>query len=163
VFLVGSLTLTGGWPCNYWQTQAKSKRYLHGPDSDARAGAIIDGLSNVIALGENILWPSNGKVSFSCDSTTAGNWAQPYKNSISVNPGSSLGINAWWTSSCASANPPGIVIGRPASGNALSSLHPGGCHVAMADGAVKFMSQETPASLLDQMSLIADGIVPNLP
>jgi prepilin-type processing-associated H-X9-DG protein len=42
-------------------------------------------------------------------------------------------------------------------------MHPGGCHVVMADGAVKFISETTSATLLAQLARVADGIIPNLP
>ena len=45
----------------------------------------------------------------------------------------------------------------------LSSLHPGGCHVALGDASNRFVSQDVPLATLLQLSCISDGVPVQMP
>jgi prepilin-type processing-associated H-X9-DG protein len=63
------------------------------------------------------------------------------------------GINDWnW-----GALPP--VFGTLGTWSLAGSMHPGGCHFALGDGSVRFVSETTPFAVLTQMSTISEGTV----
>jgi prepilin-type N-terminal cleavage/methylation domain-containing protein len=84
------------------------------------------------------------------------------------------GPNAWWTSSGKTNGLAAIInlLGcreqinlHPAGANhvpiqnrGLSSYHTGGCHAAMADGSVHFVSQNIDLEIYRQLSTRADGL-----
>jgi prepilin-type processing-associated H-X9-DG protein len=41
-----------------------------------------------------------------------------------------------------------------------ASLHPGGCQMLMGDGAVRFLSEQTAFSVLNQLKRMRDGNAP---
>ena len=67
------------------------------------------------------------------------------------------------TDSSGGINGPGTVpgggSGSSAYGSGFSSYHPGGCHFAMADGSVQFLSQNISHHVLVSLTTRADGEV----
>ncbi|MEI6636490.1 MAG: DUF1559 domain-containing protein [Planctomycetota bacterium] len=93
-----------------WVRQAKNTKYLHGIDSNARDGLVLDGLSNVISLAESCVTASASS-DWCAPAGTAFLWSQFAKDTFPVDPGYSTGINAWGpTSSC--TGPTGLLVGR---------------------------------------------------
>ncbi|QDT42498.1 Type II secretion system protein G precursor [Gimesia alba] len=134
--------------CNYWSKQGVNSRKMFGENSRCKISDVKDGSSNTlmvcettrrVANGEPPAWGMRGWV------TTGGD----------VDPG----INVWdiptgWT--------------RPDVGNLNSwgqvgSLHTGGAHFGLGDGAVRFISENTDLTLLRRLGTMSDGSVVELP
>jgi prepilin-type processing-associated H-X9-DG protein len=49
-------------------------------------------------------------------------------------------------------------VSEPATFRSIGSFHPRGCNMAMGDGSVRFMSQETPVAIHRQLGVIRDGL-----
>jgi len=140
--------------CNLWRSAAPSVRRMFGENSATRARDVTDGLSSTFMLGETTKWHQNG---------AAFAWAYRAWVMTGVDPahGTNPGINLWhlplvhptWE------NPPYTpVAGRIRTWwAAAGSLHPGGCHFAMGDGAVTFVAENVSARVLRQLCTVADG------
>jgi len=123
---------------------------------------VTDGTSNTIAMGE-VLWvdhannpPGNGvggkpawavgvgtQIGFSSTVGINFDWEQ-----FAGSPGQCRGPNTTSGTACGGA--------RPA---ALQSVHVGGCHVLLGDGAVRFLSENIDQTTLDRLAQRADGEV----
>lgn len=128
--------------CNRWSKIAVTSRTMFGENSNCRIRDVIDGTTNTFMVGETTLEVQNGE---------AGAWAYRGWVMTGADP-SGVGINRWYV-------PTG---GAPQAGNLASwgqvgSLHTGGCHFAMGDGSVRFVSQSTNLTLLGQLATMADG------
>ena len=114
---------------------------MFGEESFCRGASVTDGLSNVLMIAET---NSNGS---SDGGSSSGNpWA--YLDQAQWGIRVNLGINRWGA------------IGRPGytqSQSTPASEHPGGCHFAFGDGAVRFVSENSNASVLQRLVFIADG------
>ena len=144
--------------CNNWGTSGALKR-MFGENSTTRPGDVIDGLSNTFALGETTKYHSNG---------AAFAWSYRTHVMTGVDPGTSNpGINLWHLPSVDPTwqNPPYT----PVNGRirtwwaAAGSMHSGGSHFAFGDGSVRFMTENTSAVTLEQLSTIAGGEVAVVP
>jgi prepilin-type processing-associated H-X9-DG protein len=161
--------------CNGWRRTALAAKFLHGEDSYANAAIVKDGLANVFSLAETTaMWPCD----IDKNTRTKGMyyWAfvDYYTGPLVPGAWNGTGINAWGypgynnasfggSSPCynpSAPNPMQPLVGQSLEYASTASLHPGGCHFAMADGSVRFTTEDTPASLLRQLSLIADGNSP---
>ncbi|OYW15017.1 MAG: hypothetical protein B7Z55_15330 [Planctomycetales bacterium 12-60-4] len=60
---------------------------------------------------------------------------------------------------CTWRSPPNaqFLIGRNGEHSSPGSLHDGGCHVLMGDGAVRFVSQNIDSSTRTRLAAISDG------
>jgi len=146
--------------CNNWRLQALDQRRMFGENSTTRVSDVADGLSSTFMLGETTKWHQNG-AGFA--------WAYRAHVMTGVDPAHSTnpGINLWhlpavhpnWQS------PPYTpVAGRIRTWwAAAGSLHPGGCHFTMGDGAVRFVSESVSATVLDRLARMADGQPVQLP
>ena len=128
--------------CDLWRSsQYGTSRPMFGEESFCRGASVTDGLSNVLMIAET---NSNGS---SDGGSSSGNpWA--YLDQAQWGIRVNLGINRWGA------------IGRPGytqSQSTPASEHPGGCHFAFGDGAVRFVSENSNASVLQRRVFIADG------
>jgi prepilin-type N-terminal cleavage/methylation domain-containing protein len=128
--------------CDLWRSsQYGTNRPMFGEESFCHNGAVVDGLSNVLMIAET---NSNGS---SDGGSSSGNpWA--YFDQAQFGIRLRFGINRWGA------------IGRPGftqSQSTPASEHPGGCHFAFGDGAVRFVSENTNANVLLRLLRIADG------
>ena len=141
--------------CNHPQTLAVESRYLFGENSYVRFAQCTDGLSNTFAMGEQTLETFNGR--------TPG-WLHAGWVSVGIDPVGrwnttfpATGINVWNYNN--STSPLNNKPGRRATWYGCASLHPGGAHFLMGDGAVRFVSQNIDLQNLTNLCKMADGQV----
>jgi hypothetical protein len=156
------ITVTNGdfTQCNWWSRAQVGQRYLSGENSKTQLGAVPDGTSNTFLFGETTVDPyCNGR------SPVWGyrGWVQTGLDPSRTTSGK--GINDW------SLNAPFTTCGRPGGPNPprvgrlgewgrVGSLHTGGAQFASADGSVRFVRETIPATTLQLVALIADGLAP---
>ena len=128
----------------YYDSAAPRKVGILMEDSSTRFRDVTDGLSNTLLVGETIYWgpgASTGTGNFFWDAT----WYGHYRHDAG---GTADGPECVMRAGEFRINPPSIatdVIKR----NSYSSKHTGGAHFALADGSVRFISDniqhtETP-------------------
>jgi prepilin-type N-terminal cleavage/methylation domain-containing protein len=133
--------------CNAWAREG-ALRYMFGQNSDCPISQVSDGMSNTFMLAETTYQVHNGR----CPAWGYRGWVMG-----GIDPTQSQdvtqGINDWnW-----GALPP--VFGTLGTWSLAGSMHPGGCHFALGDGSVRFVSETTPFAVLTQMSTISEGTV----
>ncbi|MFN0196085.1 MAG: DUF1559 domain-containing protein, partial [Planctomycetaceae bacterium] len=120
-----------------WSNAAIASRPVFGGNSRCTIRDIADGTSNTAMICETIYLASSGEISpWSCVQHA--------------------GTGVRMTSGINNFLPGGITELANYSANA-SSAHAGGCHVVMADGAVRFLNQSTNTTVLGYLSYIRDG------
>ena len=116
----------------------RSSRAAFGGNSNSSIRDITDGTSNSVLVCETALECSSGRIS---------PWACVQHAGTGVNLYN--GINKFLA---------GTMTIATYNSNA-SSGHVGGCHALLADGAVRFLSQNTDINILRYLTLIADNQV----
>lgn len=143
-----SLVSTSGYLL--WSAELRTSRALFGYESNASLRDITDGASNCVAISETTLEVHNGKGQpWACSDWVGGGF---------VNFAPNASINTW-------DNATYLGLGyQPVPGTLVSwgmagSTHTGGCHVLLADGSTRFMSENTNATVIRNLGYIADGAV----
>lgn len=126
-----------------WATSAFNVRYMFGEGSHAKISDVTDGTSNTVAMTEGSYEMINGRASA---------WAYRGWVQIGLNLAATR-INNWNYTT----NTP--IVGRRGSWGWASSLHAGGIHVLMGDGAVRFVGENTDLTLLLNLCRLSDGQV----
>jgi prepilin-type N-terminal cleavage/methylation domain-containing protein len=153
-----SQTITGGYRTNYefsanyneyyydhyYQALAPSQRPLFGTDSKSRIADIKDGTSNAVALIEQCREKYNGAL---------GGWSYRCHVNIGVDL-SWVPINRWDYPPLSGQN---VLVGRLGQWATAGSLHTGGCHVLLADGAVRFLSENIDGVTRQRLATISDN------
>ncbi len=144
-----------------WTTaQAVHTRPLFGPDSNSGLRDITDGSSNTVAISETCLTVYNGDPqTWSCVEWVGGAVVYFYNGGTSGNGR----LNDWyapaswaaWGGESPSAGKPGTSI----SWASPSSLHTGGLQILLADGSVRFLSENMSIVTVNNLAYIADGNV----
>ncbi|HQU41203.1 MAG TPA: DUF1559 domain-containing protein [Pirellulales bacterium] len=133
---------------DYWDTFPA--RHLFGGNSESRIVDVVDGTSNTVAMCETTLsvWNGNG--------TAWGyrNWVMTGVALYDSYYGYPWGVNQWTYP----GTPSSLQVGRLASWGMAGSLHPAGLNVALADGSVRFLPEQTDVMILDRLCKIADGM-----
>ena len=141
------------YDCDFWSRHNLNQRRMFGEHSTTRMTDVTDGTSMTAAIVESTFDVYNGR----CNTWGYRGWVM-----TGTDIGSSRGINNWTYTP--TPNPPIIPkIGRLGSWGSPGSLHPGGCLVGMADGGVRFISQNTDLVTCDRLAAMADGNTVNLP
>ncbi|MFM8497998.1 MAG: DUF1559 domain-containing protein [Planctomycetia bacterium] len=166
----------GPGPTEQWSGCASS--LVSGSVSRPRStlGRITDGISKTILLaecaGREDVWRAGVRTAANADNT-AGNSAcaraQGGSWATNDNPHGFGEKNTAWcpagTSTLTGPIPPDFfrVNGSNESGWLIYACHPGGAHVAMADGAVRFVSESTDVRILGELATRAGGEASSLP
>ena len=133
-----------------WTNEAQNARRLFGVNSNSRIRDVTDGTSNTVAVIETTLDVDDGETqSWACSS----HMGQGIYLSMSV------GINNF--TCCYWRNPANAQyqMGRNGTYSSPGSLHTGGIQILMADGSVRFLSENVSTNTRNYLSTIADGQV----
>jgi len=137
--------------CKQWHLDQNSPlRRMFGENSTTRFSDIVDGASNTVAFCESTLDTDNGETS---------TWGYRGWVMVGNDIGSSAGINNWIYNN----DPLRKKVGRVGSWGWPGSLHPNGCQVTMGDGSVRFVPQNTPLVVRENLAKMADGATVDLP
>jgi len=127
-----------------WNALGITQRPLFGTDTRTSIRDMSDGTSNTVAMIEQSREKYNG--------TIAG-WSYRAHVNIGVDLGWNR-INEW-------CYPPGSTTnclpGRLGQWASAGSLHTGGCHVVLGDGAVRFISENVDTTTRQRLATISDG------
>jgi hypothetical protein len=119
---------------------------MFGQNSDATLAQVIDGMSNTFMIGETTYSVYNG---------TCPTWSYRAWVMVGIDPaGWNNAINDWSWGGYITPQ-----YGRLGSWAFPGSLHTNGCQFTMGDGSVRFVSQATSRTVLEQMSTISGGEV----
>ncbi|MBD3672360.1 MAG: DUF1559 domain-containing protein [Planctomycetaceae bacterium] len=144
---------TAAWSSS-WSTQAKGSKRLFGIDSNSRMRDITDGTSNTVAVAEATLDVDDG------DAIKWGYIAHVGVG-IDIAASNSRYINDWvcckWTTP--PHDPARRQVGRLGEWGSPGSLHTGGCHVLLGDGAVRFLSENIDNTVRTGLATISGGEV----
>jgi prepilin-type N-terminal cleavage/methylation domain-containing protein len=153
-----SPTITGGYRTNYdfsanyeeyyydhyYQALAPSQRPLFGCDSKSNLRDVKDGTSNTVAMIEQCREKYNGAL---------GGWSYRCHVNIGIDL-SWVPINRWDYPPLSGNN---VLVGRLGQWATAGSLHTGGCQVVLADGAVRFLSENIDTTTRQRLATIADN------
>jgi hypothetical protein len=133
--------------CNVWRTQGAA-RYMFGQNSDCPISFVSDGMSNTFMLAETCLTVDNGR---------APAWG--YRGWVmgGIDPTQAQdkqGINDWTFGGFTTP-----IVGTLGTWSSAGSMHPSGCHFAMGDGSVRFVTEDMSLTTLYSMSTIGGGEV----
>jgi len=141
---------SGNGGATIWSKLNRTTRTLFGQNSASKFRDLNDGSSNTVAVVETTLDVDDGETQ---------SWACSSHVGQGVDLSDSRGINNWLC--CTWRSPPNAQSqpGRNGSWGEPGSLHVGGCHVLMGDGAVRFLSENIDATTRVNLARINDGQV----
>jgi len=138
-------------PSLRWASENTADRALFGENSKSGIRDCRDGSSNTAMVVETTRDVHDGTGNYWGCSVYAGNGVM-----LSASQGINYMICCGWDSP---PNQRPRVIGKLGSFSLPGSSHVGGCYVLLADGAVRFLSQNVDATIRVGLSRIADGVV----
>ncbi len=141
---------SGGGGCGFWSNESLYTRGMFGVVSNSTVRDISDGTSNTVALSETTLEVADGfTASWACNQHVGGG--------IIFSDPPNLNINNWYC--CYWASPPNASYqpGRLGEWGSPGSVHVGGLNVCLADGSVRFISENLDATTRQRLGRIADG------
>jgi len=136
--------------CNNWLREGHSTRRAFGHDACSQIRDLKDGSSNSVLVAETTRTTWNG---------VAQTWGFAKWVGHGVDLTYSRGINFWLC--CSWDSPPfertPVVVGRLGDWSTVGSLHTGGAHILLGDGAVRFLSENIDATTRNRLAYIKDG------
>ena len=132
---------------HYWQcVLSPYTRPLFGFDTASSIRDVSDGTSNTAAMIEQTREKYNGSL---------GGWS--YRGWVNIGVDLAwVKINSWDYAPGSGSN---LQVGRLGQWASAGSLHTGGCHVLLTDGAVRFLSENIDTNTRVRLSTIGDGQV----
>lgn len=140
--------------CTSWEQIARDQRRMFGLHTCSKIADITDGTSNSVMISETTrtVWdgvaPAWGVYKHVGDGVDFGH-ATNYRRL------NEWGCCVWSTPTWQQAGTP--TFGRLGEWGSPGSLHPGGCHVVMGDGTVKFLQENIDTTTRIRLGLIADN------
>jgi prepilin-type N-terminal cleavage/methylation domain-containing protein len=132
-----------------YDSLGRTTRRMFGINNAARIRDVRDGTSQSVMLSETTLTVYNGVTAM---------WGYANHTSSGIDFGYANGINEWiccnWDMPTPNAR---ANNGHVAHWGAPGSAHEGGCHVAMGDGAVRFISENIDRVTQVRLATIADN------
>ncbi|MES2793847.1 MAG: DUF1559 domain-containing protein [Planctomycetota bacterium] len=133
-----------------WGNYATTTRAMFGPNSNCKIRDLTDGSSNTAAVIETTLDVYDGRTqSWACSSHVG--------QGISLT--TSYGINNFWCCNWQTPINQHYQMGRNGEWGSPGSMHTGGLHILLGDGAVRFISENINTNIRAYLSQIADGNV----
>lgn len=140
--------------CPNWMTGiAKNARTMFGTNSACRIRDVKDGTSNTAAIVETTLEVVDGV-------TNSWSTAQHVGLGIDFATPPNININNWIC--CGWDSPPNArrpIPGKLGEWGSPGSTHTGGMHILLADGAVRFISENLDTTTRKNLAYMADGEV----
>ncbi|WP_417850773.1 DUF1559 domain-containing protein [Thalassoglobus sp.] len=140
---------TSSW-CPNWLSDSRTTRRAFGHDGCSKFRDLRDGSSNTVVVAETTRQTWNGRPQA---------WGYSKWVGHGVDLQYSRGINFWkccsWDSSPFTRTPE--IVGRLGDWSTVGSLHTGGAHVLLGDGAVRFISENIDGTTRERLGYIADG------
>ncbi|HVW01537.1 MAG TPA: DUF1559 domain-containing protein [Planctomycetaceae bacterium] len=144
-------SVTQGNGCTMWTQENQQTRAMFGLNSNSSIRDAADGTSNTVMVAETTLNVYDG---------VDQSWACSQHVGMGTQFGGTTGINVWLCCSWASpAWTQSNVPGKLGEWGSPGSTHPGGMHILMGDGAVRFISQNLDTNTRINLARIADGQV----
>ncbi len=141
---------SGSWTTP-WGNQSTTTKRMFGKDSNSRMRDVTDGLSNTAMVVETTLDVYDGK---------APTWGYSKHVGMGVDLAStnSPRINSWICCSWGTpVNSFSNTPGKLGEWGTAGSLHTGGCHMALGDGSVRFLSENIDNTTRTRLASISDG------
>src|SRR5262249_21692364 len=140
-------SVSRNYTCNIWRTINPSTRRIFGENINARLAEITDGTSNTVAVAETTLDLFNGNPP-----------ACGYRGWVVIGVDLNPALNRWDFTTLPTRKP-----GRLGAWGRPGSLHPGGCNMLIADGAVRFFPEVLDITSLNNLAAMADGFTTQVP
>lgn len=128
--------------CYYYQKQSRSTRFIVGHNSNSKMRSVTDGTSNTIMFAETTREVANG------DGIPWG-----YRGWVQSGADVTGGLNVWDIPTGSTTPAVGVLNSWGQAG----SLHTGGMHVTLADGSVRFVSENINYATLLNLARMGDG------
>ena len=133
-----------------WTAEGRTTRGLFGFESNSTFRDVTDGTSNTLAVAETTFEVYNGQGQpWSCVQWVGGGYVD-----FAINGAINVWDNATYRGLGVNPQP-----GRLISWAMPGSTHVGGMQILMADGAVRFLSENTDTNTITRLGYIADGQV----
>jgi len=136
--------------CTRWDLEALGSRCLFGYGSRSTIAVCTDGTSNTVAVAETTLDVDDGE---------SGSWACAQHVGLGVQLINPPNIRLNNFTCCVWRVPANAqyLKGRNGEWGSAGSVHDGGLHVLLADGAVRFISENIDTTLRNNLAKIADN------
>ncbi len=130
---------------HYWVVRGKDTRVMFSDDTKTRLADVTDGTSNTVMMCEQVRDKYNGALggwSYSCHVNNGIDFTRDWYR-----------INQWDYY----GDPATFKVGRLGQWMTSGSYHVGGVHVLLADGSVRFISENINGTTQNNLARMADG------